>query len=100
MNKFSDLNIETRKDYFSGDKIKILKILNKEIIVHNYKLNDSRFKNSNSDKCLYIQIEKDGERFVLFTGSKILADAIKQVQKESFPFTTTITKEGEAFQFN
>ena len=100
MNQFKDFNIKPKSNRFVGDKIKMLKVLNQEIIVHNYKLNDSKFKNSNSEKCLHIQIELKGEKFVLFTGSKVLAETIQQVPEENMPFVTTITKEGETFQFN
>lgn len=100
MKKFSDFKIEPKRDHFVGDKIKMLKVLNQEIIVHGYRLNKSKYENTNSGKCLHIQIELKGEKHVLFTGSKILAETIEQVPKENFPFTTTITKEGESFQFN
>lgn len=100
MRKFSDFGIKPKTDRFVGDKIKIAKILNQEIIVHGFKLDKSRYEKSNSDKCLHLQIEFKGSKFLLFTGSKILADAIQQVPKDQFPFQTTITQEGEAFQFN
>lgn len=100
MKKFSDFNIKPKSNRFVGDKIKMLKALNQEIVIHNFKLNDSKFKNSNSEKCLHLQIELKGEKLVLFTGSKVLAETIQQVPKENLPFITTITKEGETFQFN
>jgi len=100
MKKFSDLGIKPNSNRLVGDKIKILKVLNQEIIVHGFKMNESKFKNSNSEKCLSIQIELKGEKYVLFTGSKILAELIQQVEKEQFPFITSISKEGETFQFN
>lgn len=100
MINFSDLGIKPKNDLFVGDKIKMMKIINKEIIVHNYKINESKFENSNSGKCLNMQIEINGERHVLFTGSKVLTEMIQQVSKEDLPFRTTITREGETFQFN
>ncbi len=100
MKKFKDFNIQPKRDHFIGDKIKMLKVLNQEIVVHNFKVNKSKFENSNSDKCLHIQIEVKGDKYVLFTGSKVLAETIEQVPEGDFPFVTTITKEGESFQFN
>lgn len=85
---------------FIGDKIKISKVLNQEIIVHKYKINKSKFENTNSGKCLQLQIELKGEKYVLFTGSKVLAETIQEVPNEGLPFKTIITKEGEIFQFN
>jgi hypothetical protein len=100
MKKFSDLNIKPKHDLFVGDKIKMLKVLNQEIIVHAYKIKESKFQKENFEKCLQIQIEFKGEKHVLFTGSKVLAETIQQVKQENLPFITTITKEGETFQFN
>lgn len=100
MKKFSDFGIKPKKNRFTGDKIKMLKVLNQEIVVHNFKVNNSKFENSNSDKCLNIQIEFKGEKYLLFTGSKVLTETIEQVPEDNFPFATTITKEGESFQFN
>lgn len=100
MNKFSEFGIKPKTDHFTGDKIKMLKVINQEIIVHAFKLNESKFKNSNSDKCLNLQIEIKGEKFILFTGSKVLSETIQKVPKDSFPFSTIISKEGESFQFN
>jgi len=100
MKQFKDLGIKPRKNLFIGDKIKISKLLNQEIIVHNHKINKSKFEDTNSGSCLQMQIELKGEKYVLFTGSKLLAETIQQIPEEAFPFQTVITKEGEAFQFN
>jgi hypothetical protein len=82
---------------FIGDKIKIDKILNREIIIHGFKLSDS-IKRENS-QCLSLQIEIGGEKRVIFTGAKFLIEAIKQIPENGFPFTTTITKENEHLEF-
>ena len=100
MKQFKDLGIKPRKSLFIGDKIKISKLLNQEIIVHNYKIDKSKFSESNSDICLKLQVELKSEKYVLFTGSKFLSETIQQIPEEALPFQTVITKEGEAFQFN
>lgn len=100
MRSFSDFNIKPKRGRFVGDKIKIMKVLNQALVVHDFKLDKSKFQNSNSDRCLCLQIEFKGEKHVLFTGSKVLAEMIQQVPRENLPFKTTITKEGETFQFN
>jgi len=64
MNSFTDFNITTTGDGFEGDKIKMSKILGKEIIVHAFRLEDSKcFKG----KCLYLQIEFNNEMRIVFT---------------------------------
>lgn len=83
MKKFSDFNIKRERNGFVGDKI-----------------NKSKFMESNSDKCLFLQIEIEGTKRVLFTGSKILTEMISQVPKEELPFETVIIKQGETFEFS
>ena len=95
MNKFSDLGIVSTLNQFVGDKIRISKILNREIIVEKYLIGDSKFKN----QVVKIQINLDGESRIVFTGSKVLIDVLDQVPKDKFPFKTTIIQNGESFQF-
>lgn len=100
MKKFSELGIKQARTRFVGEKIRIAKILNKQIIVHDFKINKSKFENASHSKCLKMQIELDGKKRVVFTGSKVLTDTIRQVNESQLPFVTTITKEGESYQFN
>lgn len=48
---------------------------------------------------LTLQIEKDEEKRILFVGSKVLIQMIGEVKKEDFPFTSTIVKNGEHYEF-
>lgn len=99
MKSFKELNIKPKETSgFTGDKMKIAKVFNKEIIVHDFKIQKSKFEKGN-DKCLYLQIELNNQKYVVFTGSTFLMDTIQQVPKEEFPFTTTIIKEDERFEF-
>ena len=82
---------------FVGDKIKMDRILNIEIVIHGFKIDDSKHKENT--KCLTLQIEKSGNKHVVFSGSKILMQMIQKVPKDSFPFTTTIVKHNEYLQF-
>lgn len=99
MKNFKDFSIKPKIDFFVGDKIKILKVLNREIIVHGFKIDKSKFENSNSEFVMSLQIEYMNCKRVLFTGSKILAEMIKEVPEDGFPFKSTIIKEGESFVF-
>lgn len=98
MKKFKDLNIENTV-HLVGDKISIEKILNREIIVHCFKIVDSKFSKNKSGKCLNLQIEIAGIKHVVFTGSDVLIDQIKQVPEADFPFTATIVKTMKYFEF-
>lgn len=98
MNSFKDFGIKPQSKSFEGEKIKIDRILNRTIEVHEYKIEDSKFEKGNG-KCLYMQIVVEGAKRVLFTGSVNLMDMIQQVPQEKFPFKTVIIKENERFEF-
>lgn len=95
--KFSDLGIKIELDNLTGEKIKISKVLGKEITVTDYKLNSSKY--DKEKECLTIQIEFNGEKKVIFTGSQILKKQIEQVSKDDFPFTATIESINDTYQF-
>jgi len=100
MKSFSQFNIKPTSRGFEGDKIKMSKILNREIVVHDYKIEDSKvFKDRGSGKCLHLQISFNKEKHIVFTSSSGLIDAIQQVPATDFPFTATIIQEGERFLF-
>lgn len=97
MINFKDLGIKPKTTNFIGDKIKISRILNTEIIIHDYKIEDSKQKQGT--KCLTLQIERNQTKNVVFTGSNILMDMISQVSKDKFPIVTTIVEENERYEF-
>lgn len=97
MKNFRDFKIKPKLNTFTGDKIKIEKVLNIEIIVHAFKIEDSKQKPGT--KLLTLQIEKNGTHHVIFTGSTVLMQEIQEVSKDDFPFTTTIIKQDEHFEF-
>ena len=98
MKRFKDFGIQTTIDAFIGDKIKMDRILNKEIMVEKYRIDDSKQKPGT--KCLKLQLMVDGSHRVLFTGSTVLIDMIRHVPVNEFPFLTTIIKENERFEFS
>jgi len=99
MKKFSDLNVPTPEGSFTGEKIKINKILNREIAVLASRVTESKFKKNKSGKVLMLQIEINDEKRVLFTGSDVLINQILHVTETDYPFKTTIIKENEHYQF-
>lgn len=98
MKSFSDFNIKPQSKGFEGDKIKIERIINKQIIVHDFKIENSKYEKGNG-KCLYMQISVDNDKRVLFSGSSNLMDLIQQVPQTDFPFKATIIKENERYYF-
>jgi len=100
MNSFSAFKIQIKDRAFVGDKIKISKIIDKEIVVHDFKIEDSKiFKDRGTGKCLHIQISINGEKHILFTSAGGLIDAIQQVPEDGFPFSTIIIKDEERLLF-
>jgi len=88
MKSFSDLGIG--KDLLSGKKIEIQQVLNREIAVKAFSIDKSKFPAEGNGLRLTIQIIIDEVERVIFTGSTVLQDQIKQVTDGDFPFRTTI----------
>ncbi len=102
MNKFLQFDIKPIAKGFEGDKIKISKIVDREIIVHAFRIEESKveeFKKKGNEHCLYLQIEFNHEKRIVFTSSSGLLDAIQQIPIEGFPFTTTIVRDNERYLF-
>jgi hypothetical protein len=102
MNKFSDFNIETTTKYFDGDKIRIERIFNREIQVHDFKIEDSKvqaFKERGAGKFMHLQISLKGEKYVVFTAASALMEAIQKVPKDKFPFDTIIINDNKRYKF-
>jgi hypothetical protein len=98
MKSFSELGIQSNKNYFVGDKVKIMKVLNREIIIQNYKIEKSQYPKNKSGNVLTLQIEINNEKMIIFTGSDFIMQQIVQVSEEDLPFATTIVKIGEHFE--
>lgn len=99
MKSFSEFKIEPLKNVFIGDKIKIVKLLNKEIIVNAFKIEKSQFPKNKSGNVMTLQITLDTGKAIIFTGSDYLMHQINLVPETDFPFKTTIIKNGEHFEF-
>ena len=101
MKDFSSFNIKAPSKGFEGDKIKIKKILDRAIIVHDFKIDDSKcFKDRGNGKCLHLQISINDTKHIVFTGAGALIEQIQRVSKDDFPFSTTIIQENERFLFS
>ena len=97
MKKFSEFNLPPVERAFTGDKIKIGRVLNKPITVHGFKIKDSKY---NEGKRLDLQISVAGTKHVLFTGSQVMLEQIQKVPASEFPFEATIVEQDEAYLFS
>ena len=101
MKQFSDFNIKTTSKGFEGNKIKMSKLLNKEILVYDFIISDSKvFKEKGSGKCLQLQISLNNEKHVVFTSASGLIEAIEQIPSDEFPFSTVIIEMSDRFKFS
>lgn len=98
MKSFKEMGVKISSRAFVGDKFKIDRLLNREIAVLHYKIEDSKKKEGT--KCLYLQVKMGDQTGVLFTGASALMEAIRQISQENFPFTTTIVKENDRYEFS
>jgi hypothetical protein len=96
MKKFNELGVVSTLKSLTGDKIKIARVLNKEIIVSDFRIEQSKY----DGECLYLQIELEKDKRVVFTGSKGLIEAIKQIRATDFPFSTTIVENNDRYEFS
>lgn len=96
MHKFSDF---ADVDVNVGEKIKIDDIVDKPIQVISYRMSESKFKKSNCDRCLTLQIRYNGEDRIVFTGSNVLIGQVERY-KDKLSFETTIIKSERFYTFS
>lgn len=99
MKKFSELGIKASEKGFTGEKIKIKKVFDKEITVKKYIIEPSKFTDRGCGKRLKLQIDLNGTEHIIFTGSVNLMDQIQKVSEDDFPFRATIVNNDETFEF-
>lgn len=97
MHNFKDFNIKPRINSFVGEKIQVQKLFNLPIKVLAFKTEPSKQKKGT--ELLTLQIEKSGEKRIVFTGSTVLIDQIKRVPDNKFPFVTTIRGDNDYYEF-
>ena len=94
IHSFSDF-AETR-NLMAGKKAHMEQILNKPIIIRQYKVIPSK---KNSEKCLHLQFEMESELHILFTGSAVLIDQCEKYA-DKMPFQTKVIKIDKYFTFS
>ena len=92
--RFSDFAEESK--VFDGDKKKIKEILNKEILVLDFKLKES--KHHRGTQYVTIQFKIDNMIYILFNGSRVLAAQLEKY-KDNLPFYTVIRKIDKYYTF-
>lgn len=92
MKKYSDFAKD--RNILDGDKLSILEVINREVLLIGYRLTDGKYKN----KCLTLHIELEGIRYIIFTSSTILTEQVESYKGE-IPYLTTIKKIDKYYTF-
>ncbi len=99
MKLFSELGIKVDQIPMAGEKIKINRVVNKQIEVVDFELNSSKFNSESGHKCLKLQIRFENELRVVFTGATMLVQAISKIEKTNLPFMTIIVENNGFYTF-
>lgn len=98
MKDFGELNITYEPQAFSGEKISIQKVLNKDLVVQDWKIGPSKI--AGKDFRIDIQILLGGEQRVTWTSSKKFKELVERIPKKELPFTAQIVAiDGGGFKF-
>lgn len=101
MKDFKQLQIKIDPEQVGliGNRIDIGNVFNEEIIIHSYKIADSKFPKPGRERCLHLQVELNGEMRVMFLTSTSLINVLERIPRDEFPFKTTIKKNQKRFEF-
>jgi len=100
INNIPSFSSFAKKYSLDGEKISIKDVLDKQIIITNFKIGASRFQK----ECLTLQFclnQQDWENKnynILFTGSTVLISLLKEYEK-NIPFSAMIIKKKKYYTF-
>jgi hypothetical protein len=99
MLRFSDF-AEKEEMVLDGEKVRIDSILNKEIIIHAFKVRQSKFERG-CNKCATVQFyeENDERKRIFFTGSSVIISMLEKYS-DKLPFITMVKKIDKYYTFS
>lgn len=99
MKRFSDFAEAATP--LEGTKKKLDDILNRDLIICNCKVSESKYNENGCKEYAIIQFKEENsdELFVVFTGSKVLIEQCEK-NKEMMPFIAVIKKINKYYTFN
>ncbi len=91
MRRFSDF--ATEEAQLDGEKLKLDDLLDQEIKLTGFRIQDSKYSKNKSGKYATVQFikENEGTKNVFFTGSDILIEQLDKY-KDQLPFVATVKK--------
>lgn len=102
MNRFADFADTSISPIMDGKKISLEEVLDKEIIILNFRVKNTKYADAKNPDCLTVQFtfeDKPDERRVFFTGSSVLTRQLEQY-KEKLPFISVIKRIGKYYTFS
>jgi hypothetical protein len=91
--RFKDFADAEEMGGLEGDKVKIDSVLNKEILITDYQIRTSHFK---EDSYIIIQFHDEGGLKVIFTTAVVIKKQIEK-HKDQIPFYGTIIKKNKYY---
>jgi len=107
MNKFSDF-ADNANPLLDGKKLPLDEIIEKdnrpgkEIVVLNFRVNNSKYDDAKNPRCLTVQFAfpgRENEHFIFFSGSSVLTGQL-ETYKEKLPFSTIVKRVGKYYTFS
>jgi len=100
MNNFADF-ADTSSPIMDGKKVQINDIFEKEIVVLNYRVKNTKYPDAKNPMCLTVQFSYVGtdNHCVFFSGSSVLMNQLERY-KDKLPFSTVIKRVGKHFTFS
>lgn len=93
MRKFSDLNV-TLDRRFVGQRIRINTVLDANIVIHDFDFRKSKVcKEDGKDVCLYLDIEINKERRLIWGNYPYMIKQLEQVDRSNLPFECKIVND-------
>lgn len=89
--RFSEFADE--KPQLEGDKKKITDVLNTEILITDYRIGNSKYKEK---RYLTLQYKTSSELNIVFTGSEVLMEQARKYE-DKMPYFTTIVQRGKYY---
>lgn len=99
MKQFSEFGIEPSERTFTGDKIKMKKVLGHKITVLDYKIKSSKYPELGNGLCLHLQIEFENKKRVTWTSSENMQQMMLKVPKGQLPIQATIVDVDDRYEF-
>lgn len=98
MKQFNEFAIKPTERSFTGDRIKMKKILGQKIVICDYKTKTSNYPETGNGLCLYLQIEFENKKRVTWTNSVNMQEMIFKVDKKDLPIEATIVEVDERYE--